>query len=78
MAQGDTEQLPGDTFGLHSFADVSLSEPHAEVLETTRVGIITHEAYARIEQRRPQVAARLLRGLYRELARSTAPLHSEE
>jgi len=76
--QGSTLLAPGDTFGLHTFADEDLAEPHAEVLEPCRVAIITHEAYARVEQRRSLVAARLLKGLFREMARATSPIQNTE
>jgi len=76
--QGDTVLTTGDTFGLHAFADEALAEPHAEVLEPSRVAIITPEAYARVEQRRSLVAARLIKGLFRELALATSPIHAAE
>ncbi len=78
LRQGGRTVGPGGAFGLLRFADKDLSEPAAEVIEPARVALITAEAYSRVEQRRPLVASRLLKGLFRELARSAATPPSAE
>lgn len=72
LHQGERALGPGAVFGLMGFADERLVEPGAEIVEPARVALITAEAYDRVEQRRPLVAARLLKGLFRELARTAA------
>ncbi len=78
LRQGGRAVEPGGAFGLVHFADGALGEPAAEIVEPARVALITAEAYSRVEQRRPLVAARLLKGLFRELARSAAAPPSAE
>jgi serine/threonine protein phosphatase PrpC len=69
LEQGDRTLSPGEVFGLAPMADPALSEPDATVTAAGVSARLSQEAYEKLEKRRSLVAARLLKGLFRELAR---------